>query len=332
MINIDSADRIKPEPGKSPESYGRSSREEYVARINRVMDYIGNNLDGQIDLSVMADIASFSPYHFHRIFSYIVGETPNNFVMRIRLERAAQLLQDSPKLSILDISAKCGFINISSFSRAFKSYFGMSASSFRTQEKAIFIKNGIRYSKNCKAISKIGKNPQQISEQFCSVELKQLFIMDTKIEIKQMPQLNLIYCRHMGAFNKIGQAYERLFRWAIPRGLVKPGTQTLTLYHDDPSITAIEKVRQDASIIVEGDVKVEGEIGKSVVKAGKYAVGRFEIGETEFEEAWNTMCAWFTESGYQPADGPTYELYHNDFSEHPEHKFIVDICIPVKPL
>jgi len=308
------------------------SKQEYIARINRVMDYIGRNLDKPIDLSVMADIASFSPYHFHRIFTYIVGETPNNFVLRIRLEKAGQLLQDSPKVTISEIATQCGFGNNSSFSRAFRSYFGMSAKEFREQDKAIYIKDGIRYSKNCKPISKIGKNPQQINAQLCSVEFNKLIIMDTKIEIKQMPELNLIYCRHMGAFNKIGQAYENLFKWAIPRGLVTPETKTVTVYHDDPSITSIDKVRQDASIIVKGDVKVEGEIGKSTVKGGKYAVGRFEIKETEFEEAWNTMCSWFTESGYQPEDGSTYELYHNDYREHPEHRFIVDICIPVKPL
>ena len=107
-------------------------------------------------------------------------------------------------------------------------------------------------------------------------------MMDKKIEIKQMPELQLIYCRHMGAFNQIGHAYEKLFKWAIPRGLVTPETKTVTVYRDDPAITSIEKVRQDASIIVTTDVKVEGEIGKATVKAGKYAVGHFEIRETEF--------------------------------------------------
>ena len=144
--------------------------------------------------------------------------------------------------------------------------------------------------------------------------------------------LNFNFCVHTGAFNKIGQAYEKLFRWAIPRGQVTSETKTITVYRDDPAITAIEKVRQDASIIVKSEIKVEGEICKSTLPAGKYAVGRFEIKETEFEEAWNTMCAWLTESGYQPANSPTYEYYHNNYSEHPEHKFIVDICIPVKPL
>jgi len=42
------------------------------------------------------------------------------------------------------------------------------------------------------------------------------------------------------------------------------------------------------------------------------------------------MCRWVAQSGYQPADASPYELYHNNHEEHPEKKFIVDICIPVK--
>lgn len=312
--------------------YKDISRQEYIARINRVMDYVSNNLDKMIDLSVMADIASFSPYHFHRIFTFITGETPNNFVSRIRIEKAASLLWDRPKESISEIALQCGFINISSFSRTFKSYFGLNAKEFRKLDKAIYLKDGIRYSKNGKQVSKIGKDKQEVNYQLCSVEPNKLIIMDTKIEIKQMPALNLIYCRHIGAFDKIGQTYEKLFKWAEPRGLITSATKTVTVYHDDPAITSVEKVRQDACITVDKDVKVEGEIGKLTLPAGKYAVGRFEIGATEFEKAWNTIWSWLTQSGYQPGEGATYELYHNDPTKEPGDKFILDICFPVKPL
>lgn len=308
------------------------SKQEYTTRINRVMDYIRLNLDKSFDLATLASVASFSPYHFHRIFTAMVGETPNNFVSRIKLEKAAQLLHNNPKASVSEVALACGFVNVSSFSRAFKGYFGLTTTEFRNQDKAIYIKDGVRYSKDCKAVSKIGKNIQQVNEQFCSVEFNKIIIMDTKIEIKRMPELNLIYCRHTGDFKKIGQAYEKLFSWAIPRELVNQNTKTVTVYQDDPAITSIDKVRQDACIIVDDNVKVDGEIGKLNIPAGKYAVGRFELKETEFEEAWNTMCAWLTESGFQPSDSPTYEYYHNDYSADPEHKFIVDICIPVKPL
>lgn len=308
------------------------SRKEYINRIIRVMEYIDQHLDQAIDLSKMADIASFSPFHFHRIFTLMTGETPNTYVSRVRLEKVGRLLQSETKLSIATIAFDCGFENLSSFSRAFKKQFNISAKEFRQEAKGIFSKEGIRYSKNGNAVSKIGKNIQQIDAQFCSVELKQLILMDIKIEIKQMPALKLICYRRTGAFNQIGQAYEELFKWAAPRGLLNANTKALSMYHDDPSITEIAKMRNDACLVVDRDVDVEGEIRKSQTQEGKYAVGYFEIGIKDFEKAWNTMYAWLSESGYQPKESSPYEIYHNDNNQHPEKKFIVEICIPVKQL
>jgi AraC family transcriptional regulator len=147
-----------------------------------------------------------------------------------------------------------------------------------------------------------------------------------------MPEMHVIYCRHIGDFNQIGRAYEKLLKWAGPRGLVQNTTKTITVYHDDPSITQVEKVRQSAGIVVDNNAKPEGEFGKLVVAAQKCVVGHFELLPTDFEIAWNSVCLWLTESGYQPTDGLPYELYHNDHTQHPEGKFIVDICVPVKPL
>lgn len=157
--------------------------------------------------------------------------------------------------------------------------------------------------------------------------------MKANIEVKEMPEMKAIYVRHIGTFNQIGQAYEKLFKWAYPRGLYTQNvSKSASITHDDPSVTELEKVRQSACIIIEEDVKVDGEIGKLTIPGGKYAVGHFELGFADFEKAWNSMCNWFVESGYQQGDGCTYELYHNDYTTHPEQKHIVDICIPVKPL
>jgi AraC family transcriptional regulator len=176
-------------------------------------------------------------------------------------------------------------------------------------------------------------NDRDFDSDLCGVELKNIYFMESNVEIKVMPDMKAIYCRHIGPFHLIGQAYEKLSQWAGPRGLYVPNvTKTATVTHDDPSVTDLDKIRQSACIIVDKDVKVEGEIGKMIIPGGKYVVGHFELGMHEFQKAWNTMCHWFTESGYQQGDGCTYELYHNDYTTHPEKKHIVDICIPVKPL
>jgi AraC family transcriptional regulator len=281
----------------------------------------------------MAQIAHFSPFHFHRIFTVVVGETPANFLQRIRIEKAAQQLKDSPSKVIGDIAYSCGFSSVSLFSRTFRKHFGVSAKEYRLLEKPLLVKDGVYFSKMGQQLSKKSKLFVIQNEEFCTNKLKQLIIMETEVIVKEMPELQVIYCRHTGAFNQIGQAYGKLMQFAGPRGLLSsPNAKTLTVYHDDPSVTEMDKVRQSACLIVNSDVKVVGEIGKMTVPAGKYAVGHFEIVETQFEQAWNTMCLWLTESGYQPGEGYNYELYYNDHTQHPERKFILDICIPLKRL
>lgn len=309
------------------------SRAEYIARINRVMEYVEKHLAESISLEDMAEVAHFSVFHFHRIFTVLVGEPPAAFCQRIRIEKAAQQLKDIPGKSISDIAYDCGYSSTPLFSRTFRKHFGMSAKEFRLEEKPVFVKNGIYYSKCGQALSKKSKLSYSPNEELCTVNLKQLIIMETKVQVKEMPEVQVIYCRHTGAFNEIGKAYSKLMQFAGPRGLLNgPHAKTMTVYHDDPSVTEMEKMRQSACLIVDGDVKVDGEIGKMTIPAGNYAVAGFEINETQFEQAWNTMCIWLTESGYEPGDGYSYELYHNHHEQHPERKFILDICIPVKSL
>jgi AraC family transcriptional regulator len=105
------------------------------------------------------------------------------------------------------------------------------------------------------------------------------------------------------------------------------------VYHDNPEITEEVRLRTSACISIPKDTPVEGEIGKMTIAGGRYAIARFEITSDQFQDAWDTVCGgWLPDSGYQPEDGPCFEIYHNNHQEHPERKHIVDICVPVKPL
>ena len=67
---------------------GEIRRQEYVGRINRVIDYIRTDLTGDLRLETLAQVANFSPYHFHRVFRAMVGETVNTYIRRVRMQRA----------------------------------------------------------------------------------------------------------------------------------------------------------------------------------------------------------------------------------------------------
>ena len=105
----------------------QTRRSEYVARINRVMDYIESHLAEELSLDVLAKIACFSSFHFHRIFAAMTGETLNHFVRRLRIEKAASQLLANPGKSVTEVALDCGFSGSSVFARVFKESFGMSA-------------------------------------------------------------------------------------------------------------------------------------------------------------------------------------------------------------
>jgi len=106
-------------------------KQEYISRINKVRNYIEQHIDQPLTLNSIAEIACFSPYHFHRLFNLLTGETPLNFIQRLRVERAIYLLENNPRLSITEIATACGFSSLSLFSRTFRKAKGITAREFR---------------------------------------------------------------------------------------------------------------------------------------------------------------------------------------------------------
>lgn len=320
-------------------------RQEYTSRINRVMDHIEANIDIDLSLENLAQIANFSRFHFHRIFRAIVGETLNQFTQRIRLERAAAQLTLNPKKSITEIAFDCGFSGSAAFARAFKEAFRMSASEWRSGQHQQDRKIGKTNSKNSQTVGKIRKDTSvssyYIDDQTNNPKwrIQMLDKNQIQVEVKDIPEFHVAYVRHIGPYKGDSDLFDELFtklmKWAGPRGLMRfPETKVLAVYHDDPKITDEDKLRTSACISIPEDTPVEGEIGKMGIAGGKYAVAGFELADsTEYEKAWDMVYGvWLPESGYQPDDGPCYELYHNSPKEHPQGKHIIDICLPVKPL
>jgi len=121
----------------------------YVNRINKVVEYIDKNLDTELSLERLSQIACFSPFHFHRIFCALLDETPNSYINRRRIEKiAGRLLFLNKDDSLTNLAILYGFRSIHSFSRAFRKFYGISASEFQKRGQSEFSKIGKTESKN----------------------------------------------------------------------------------------------------------------------------------------------------------------------------------------
>ncbi len=295
---------------------------DYKFRINRVFEYIDENLDADLSLNTISEVAFFSPFHFHRIFKFLMGETINEYVIRRRVEKAALDLLHTT-LGVTEIALKYGFNDNSTFTRSFKKFYQVSPSEFRKQ-------NPNRFSKIRQLESKNGQVYPDREKYICAIDnLKNWIKMNAQIEVKEVPKMDLVYVSNMGP-KTMGAAFERLIRWGTPRGLIHENVKLVTIYHDSYKVTEASKVRMSACIVIDGHVEPEGEVGLTSIDEGKYIVGSYEIGLHEFEKAWTALFIWMNENGYKKADKNPFELYHNDFNEHPEKKAIVDFHIPVE--
>ncbi len=295
---------------------------DYQQRINRVFTYIDDNLDTDLSLDTVSKIAFFSPFHFHRIFKVITSETLNVYVTRRRIEKsAADLLHKS--ISVTEIATKYGFNDNSSYTRAFKKYYGVSPSGFIKQHPN-------KFSKIRQLESKNGQEYPDFEKYICAItNLKNWTQMNAKIEIKETTELHLAGVTHIG-IDGIENAFDKLIKWANPKGLLQtPEAKMGRVFYDSFKITEPSKVRMSVILVTNTPFKPEGEIQRIIMQKVKCIVGHFEITPNEFENAWSGLFIWMNENGYKKSEENPFEIYHNDYREHPEHKFIVDLYIPV---
>jgi AraC-like DNA-binding protein len=102
-------------------------------RIVQAKLFIDNYYHDNIDLGNIADEAYFSKFHFIRLFKTIYGSTPHQYLIKVRIENAKELLQQD--ISVTDTCFDVGFDSVSSFSGLFKRYTKLSPSEYQQQYK-----------------------------------------------------------------------------------------------------------------------------------------------------------------------------------------------------
>ena len=297
--------------------------EEHIKRIRKVLKFIEENLDNELSLENLAEIGNYSPFHFHRIFRGIIGETSQEYINRNRMEKSAMLLSHHKNKSLEEVFSEVGFKSNSTFSKTFKKYFGVSPSVFRKNAPE-------KFSNILPMNSNIGQKEVVFQQYLYNInQMKNFMETNAKIEVKELPEMNLASVLSIGVQN-IDNAYNKLISWGISKNLFpRENVKMISVYHDSFKVTAPNKVRIHACMLLDEPIKTDGEIFPETLPKGKYIVGSFCIEINEFEKAWNGLFLWMKENGYEFRRSNPYEIYHNNFKEHPEKKCIVDFCIPI---
>jgi len=303
---------------------------DYHLRIRKVLAYIQENLSGDLSLEKLSDIACFSTFHFQKIFTQYVGESPKQYFMRLRLERIAHYLKLYPELSISEASFQSGFSSPSTFIRAFKKYYGITPENFRNLSFDKISKIGTSKPNKGKSFN---LNPSEFWSLNLTNEEVTGLISRMNVEVKTIRSLNVAFMdSHLGDEDTIRNTFKALTRWAEPRNLITPETQYIGILLDMPFFTEYEKCRFRACITLPEGISLPKEVGITTIPDGRYA--SFSI-EGTIQNDFNNLIAfrhgWLDQSGYQIAEIIGFELYSENPANKPYESIKRQIFIPVKP-
>lgn len=297
----------------------RSDPTDYLARINRAIDTIVGDLAQPLSLRAVSEASGFSPFHFHRVFKAVVGETPNQFVKRLRLERALYLMSHSPRWSLTDVALHCGFSSSSDFSRSFKLHFGQAPrrfdlQAFRDERRADF-----------ERLMSAQTTPPRPQSQDAGAHPDGF-----EVRLRDLPARTVAYLRVFDPYREgaAQAACERLLAWAEPRGLADG--QWLGYMWDEPEIVAMADCRYDVALVVD-EVVPEGDIGCFRFPAMR--VAEVEIrGDIHLEvRALDWLYqTWLPRSGYMPDDHPAFEAWIGRPYAHGDAHFELACQLPVR--
>ncbi len=285
-----------------------STREEYKKRLIRLHLYIERRLDEPLTLEELAEVACFSEFHCHRIFTAFTGESLHSHIRRLRLERAANRLRD-PKNEITDLALQAGYQTPASFTRAFKKEFGKTPTEFRNCAGNFYKETSLNFINNRAFMEKI-----------------------MKPEIIEMPPLDVLSIRKTGPYaESAAGAWKEMCDFAGPAGLLTEQTKCIGISLDNPDITEAENLRFDACISYEGSPEIKGSVFKQTIDGGKFALF---IHKGPYEKLIHMYRAifgeWLPESGRELRESPCFELYVNDPGSVAPEELLTHIHIPLK--
>ena len=295
----------------------------YQDRLEKVLRHIENNLDEPLSLDALSSIACFSAYHFHRIFTAMMGESVAAYVRRLLLQRAAARLSYT-RVPVTTVALDAGYDSLDAFTRAFRALFGMSPSAYRKNGGSVAL------------AAARGEGAPLFYHQ-----IKEGSSMD--VTIKPFPPRLAAATRHVGPYTECAPAWDRLCGAMGPLNLMGQGTLACSICHDDPDITPVEKCRMEVCVsLPEGTTEQtpavqtllqnkdiyllvlggDGEYASALVK------GPYSLLHSVYRSLYGE---WLPASGREPAPIPGLEIYHNCPGSTAPEELLTEILIPLLP-
>ena len=292
---------------------------DYKRRLLRVLVHVQRHLDDPMHLDLLAGLACFSPFHFHRIFKGMMGESVMEYVRRLRLERAATQLKLGSR-PVTRIALDAGYESHEAFSRSFKMLFGLSPSRFRSGKKVRFASQLAKFHyrnggtlENFRTVSPGGKMME--------------------VQINKLEPKRVAFLRHVGPYNDVGRTWDRLLMLLGKDGWIGGNCEFIGICYDDPEVTPQRKIRYDACVTVDNSFEPFDDIAVLVIAGGEYArmthVGPYDRLNATYARL---LGQWIPRSGRELRSIPCFEVYLTDPNSTDPDENLTDVYAPLEPV
>jgi AraC family transcriptional regulator len=284
---------------------GKSHAARYAARINKVLDYIHDHLDGELSVETLSRVANFSRFHFHRQFSDYTGITVARLVQLLRLRRASMHLVFNPQASVTDIAFQAGFANAESFSRAFRRELGQTPSAFR-------------------------KNPRWASWQVTPM-VRGMQEASSPVEIVMFEEARVAAFEYRGPMDQAYTAMRSLSEWRrANKDRYRMGA-LYGVYYTNPETTPPADNRIDFCIAVDKRIAANPQDMVNKAIAGGRCARMRHVGPKVSSIITSKLCGiWLPQSGEQLRHAPLFCDFVNAGIDVSENKLVTDIYLPLK--
>ncbi|MCE4058406.1 AraC family transcriptional regulator [Pseudomonas sp. Au-Pse12] len=280
----------------------------YAKRFNAVLAYIDGNLEGDLSVLALSQVANFSAFHFHRQFTAFVGVPVARYVQLMRLRGAAHRLVSLADYSVLEAALGAGFESPEAFSRAFRRAFGMSPSAFRKQP-----------------------NWQVWNAVFAIPHFSRSIIM--QVRIVDFADTRVAALEHCGPAGLVNESVRRFIDWRMQSGQSPvASSRSFGIPFNNPDTTPPEEFRFAICGEIHEAVAVnDAGIREMQIAGGRYAVVR-HVGSPDHigESIYPIYRDWLPGSGEELRDQPLFFEYLSIYPQTPLEQWLTDIYVPLQ--
>lgn len=246
-----------------------------VSRLYEVMDLMLDSVGDPLALKSLAASASYSSFHFDRIFRELTGFSAVEYQRKRRLRRAAHLLRHEPDVAVFRIAQDCGFPSNAAFAKAFKQQFAMSAKEWRDGGWRAYMDQQVGRESD---VSFFVAEPDNLEVILAPYRAPEPGTIAARIQVRSLPAVTLRYQRFFGQSGAaLSIACNELIRHCEQLDGVDRCAAWYGVFDEDPGFTGESEYCYDFGI--ESDSITDPNLGVRILPAGHYAV-------LEFQKEW----------------------------------------------